>query len=130
MTVPDLSMKADLWTDYRSAFRNFSEKVRSFQVLSAQPNVCTREIQVALLAIEKARLAYSHGRNALAQQFLPSSARNALLAASEPAWVDTARVAELLWESAGRPDGTAEADWYRAEEIIRQAAGIIASNGD
>ena len=30
-------------------------------------------------------------------------------------------IAELLWESAGRPDGTADRDWRRAEEIVREA---------
>lgn len=30
-------------------------------------------------------------------------------------------VAELRWELAGKPEGTAEEDWYRAEEIVRLA---------
>jgi hypothetical protein len=30
-------------------------------------------------------------------------------------------IAELIWESAGRPDGTAEEDWRRAEAIVKCA---------
>jgi hypothetical protein len=30
-------------------------------------------------------------------------------------------LAELIWESAGRPDGTAEEDWRRAEAIVKCA---------
>ena len=31
-------------------------------------------------------------------------------------------IAELLWESAGRPEGTADEDWRLAEEIVKRAA--------
>ena len=30
-------------------------------------------------------------------------------------------IAELRWELAGKPEGTADDDWYRAEEIVRRA---------
>jgi hypothetical protein len=31
------------------------------------------------------------------------------------------QMAELLWEFSGRPEGTADDDWHRAEEILRRA---------
>jgi hypothetical protein len=30
-------------------------------------------------------------------------------------------VAQLLWESMGRPEGTADDDWLRAEQIVHRA---------
>ena len=38
---------------------------------------------------------------------------------------DVRAIAELLWESAGRPEGTAAEDWRRAEEIIEKAASLV-----
>ena len=42
---------------------------------------------------------------------------------SAEAYEDRVRaVARLLWESVGRPEGTADDDWNRAEQIVRRAA--------
>jgi hypothetical protein len=30
--------------------------------------------------------------------------------------------AQILWELAGRPEGTAECDWREAEELVHKAA--------
>jgi phosphosulfolactate phosphohydrolase-like enzyme len=30
-------------------------------------------------------------------------------------------IAEVLWESAGRPEGTADEDWHLAEQIVQRA---------
>ena len=30
-------------------------------------------------------------------------------------------IAELRWELAGKPEGTDDENWYRAEEIVRRA---------
>jgi len=30
-------------------------------------------------------------------------------------------IAELRWELAGKPEGTADENWYRAEDIVRRA---------
>jgi hypothetical protein len=35
---------------------------------------------------------------------------------------DIRKTAQLLWELAGRPDGTAERDWQRAEQLVHAAA--------
>ena len=67
--------------------------------------------------MERARLAYTAARDALARQLLPSLPQELR---PEPA--DVKGIAELLWEIAGRPEGTAQKDWFRAEEIARRAA--------
>jgi hypothetical protein len=74
--------------------------------------------------VEKARAVYDGCRDALAQQLLPPS-ESANLPFEDPPEAKTERVksiAELLWESAGRPEGTADEDWRKAEEIVKRAA--------
>jgi hypothetical protein len=34
---------------------------------------------------------------------------------------DIARLAYSLWEQRGRPDGSAEVDWFEAEQQLRQS---------
>jgi hypothetical protein len=106
---------------YKTAFQHFSEKVRALQHLKVSPGVTPVEIKEAVLAVEKARISYNAARDALAQQLLDSPLSNAPPAGVDSAPAYTSEVAELLWEWAGRPEHTAEADWYSAEEIIRLA---------
>ena len=106
---------------YETAFQYFSEEVRSLQRLRADPDVTPAQIKAAVLAVEKARISYSRARDAVAQQLLDSPLRSALPTRLESSAAYTSGVAELLWEYAGRPENTAEADWYSAEEIIRSA---------
>jgi hypothetical protein len=113
-------VKPELWAAYKNAFRVFSEKVRNIQREAAKPVVPPNEIEAAVLAVEKARVAYSNARNAVAKELLESPP-GAVMEPPESSPAHTAEVAKLLWESGGRPDGTAESDWYRAEEIIRTA---------
>ena len=103
--------------DYRNAFAEYSLKVRQAQSLMAAPNPDRQAIDAALLELEKARAVHNHQRDLVAQQLLNSSL--------PPPASDSDRVkevAELRWELAGKPEGTAEDDWYRAEEIVRSAA--------
>jgi hypothetical protein len=115
------SVATDAWEAYKIAFQDFAEKVSTMRQQAAKPGVGREEIEAAVLAVEKARVAYSNARNALALQLLGSPRDGVLPAGRGPSRVHTAEVAELLWESIGRPEGTAETDWYRAEEIIRLA---------
>ena len=82
----------------------------------AATNPDWQAIDAALLELEKARVNYSHRRDVLAQQLLNS-------ALPSPASVSdrVRQVAELRWELAGKPEGTDEENWYRAEEIVRRA---------
>jgi hypothetical protein len=105
--VPD---QADV-RNYRSAFSEFAQKVRQARALMNASNPDRQAIDAALLELEKARVAYNHRRDVLAQHLLNSGP-----AAFEPPGPSAD------WELAGKPDGTAEDDWFRAEEIVRRSA--------
>ena len=113
---------SEVWAAYDAAFQDFSEKVRNLQRLTDQPAASPAEIEAAVLAVEKARMAYSRARDAAAELLLDSPLTSSLPPKVKLSQVHTAEIAELLWERAGKPDGTADADWYRAEEIIRLAS--------
>jgi len=60
----------------------------------------------------------------LAQHLLPPTETTGFQIVDPPQAI-TERVksiAELLWESAGRPEGTADDDWRLAEDIVKRAA--------
>lgn len=119
------SVAVDVQQAYQSAFEEFSRRVRDVQHLTSHPNPDQAAIDSALLNLERARVVYDRCRDALAEELLPPSARDKFLRApSGPSDVRAERVrgvAALLWEAAGRPEGTADEDWRRAEEIVRQA---------
>jgi len=61
---------------------------------------------------------YNHQRDLLAQQLLSSSR---LPDSNQPSANRVREIAELRWELAGKPEGSDEENWYRAEEIVRLA---------
>src|SRR5579871_4554549 len=116
--------KGEAWRAYERAFHDFSERVRELQGLAANPYPDRAAIEKALLEAERARVIYDQCRDALAQALLPPARRAKLPSQDSPEAV-TQRVrsiAELLWETAGRPEGTADADWRLAEQIVKRAA--------
>ena len=121
----ELSRTSDVWRSYRVAFDEFSRRVRHIQLMCANANGDRGNIDAALLELEKARVAYNDCRSALARQLLPSLSSELFPAVSPDspkAYANRIRkIAQLLWEIEGKPDGTANEDWHRAEEIIRRA---------
>lgn len=83
-------------------------------------------MDIALLELEQARVVHNRCRDALVQHLLPPSAHEffpAVVPDSPQAYSNHVKeIAELLWEGAGRPNGTADDDWRRAEQIVRSAA--------
>ena len=117
--------KAEAWAAYREAFQNFSRTARFVQDLTDTENLDRSTVDAAMLALEKAHTVYVARRNALAYFLLPAPARDLFRVPAPDAEPNTShirRVAELLWEVSGRPLGSANDDWHRAEEIIRCAA--------
>ena len=116
--VPD---QADI-RNYRSAFSEFASKVRQARALMAAANPDRQAIDAALLELEQAHVTYNRYRDLLAQKLLrsvpPVPDSDSIRALSDR----VRALAELRWELAGRPEGTAEDDWYRAEEIVRRSA--------
>ena len=74
-------------------------------------------IDAALLDLEKARVSYNHSRDVLARELMPMFQTPA----AEPRTDRVREIAELRWELAGKPEGTDDDNWYRAEEIVRRA---------
>lgn len=116
--------RVEAWRAYQRSFHQFSERVRHLQALATDPHPNRPAIEAALVEVEKARVDYDGCRDALAQQLLPAS-EGGRFSSEDPPQAITERlksIAELLWESAGRPQGTADEDWRLAEEIVKRAA--------
>jgi hypothetical protein len=121
-------MAASAQEEYRSAFEDFSQKAQRVQSLTERPTGDRKAFETALLELEKAHLAYNEARDALVRSLLPPSAPAPPKQRQDHVH-DVQAIAELLWESAGRPTGTAEEDWRRAEAIVRSAVAATCSGG-
>jgi hypothetical protein len=94
---------------YDSAFRNLAVKARRLQ--EAQNDASSGEtlVREAAEGVEQATAEYQRCRNQLMKFLLPPGTR-----VRKP---HVERTAYFLWENAGRPSGTAEADWDRAQQL-------------
>lgn len=111
------------WTEYRAAFDRLSIQVRQLQKLTAKDKPDSTDIEAALIAVEVARQNYNASRDVLAREMLQRSTRRIPRDRHEFPGSDLARVkaiAKLLWDLTGRPEGKAEENWYRAEDIVRR----------
>jgi hypothetical protein len=115
-----MTMTREVEAEYRCAFEDFSRKAQLMQLLSAQQNTDSKTFETALFELERAHFAYNQARNAFLRSLLPESAQVQVVDDKDYA-SDVPMLAELIWESAGRPDGTAEEDWRRAEAIVKCA---------
>jgi hypothetical protein len=113
---------------YRTTFQEYARKLEALQKLmnDGLTNSGTADaarLDAAVLEVEQARIAHNAARDRLAKELvrpaLPPATGNPATGSKEHRIRQTAR---LLWEMAGRPDGTAEHDWRRAEQLVRQAA--------
>ena len=116
------------WGDYRDAFDQFARKVRYLQNLASQEKIDHGEIELALLAVEQARLEYNARRDVLARELLRRSAGEVPtkidLGGSDRERVKA--IAELFWELTGKPEGSADDNWHRAESIVRRTSAVRA----
>ena len=107
---------------YQSTWREFADKLTALQQLRQTGPQDNRTIEAAVLDLETARLAYGCARDLLAERLQEGLAESAPAIAIE---LDESRVsaaAHLLWDLAGRPEGTAERDWNRARELVCAAS--------
>jgi hypothetical protein len=110
---------------YRDTFEDFSRKAQRVQSLTAQQSTDGKAFEIALLELEKAHLAYNQARDTFLQSLLPGSAPMPAPGEKDRTG-DVPVIAELIWEGAGRPDGTAQEDWRRAEAIVKHAVATAA----
>jgi Protein of unknown function (DUF2934) len=106
------------YSDYRAAFAEFADKVRQARALVAAAKPDSAAIDAALLEVEKARVNYEQRRDILAQKLLNSP--ESLSDGVQPFASRVSEIAELRWELAGKPEGTDDENWYRAEDIVRR----------
>lgn len=109
--------------EYRLAFEDFSRTAKRVQELTENPYTERNTFETALLELEKAHLRYNQARDALVRSLLE---REGVTHSSRGETEydhrsDVQAIAELLWEGAGRPEGSAEEDWHRAEAIVNCA---------
>jgi hypothetical protein len=114
----------DAEAEYREAFEDFSRKAQRVQTLAAQQNTDGNAFETALFELEKAHFAYNQARDVFLGSLLPASAQ--IAASDDKDYAsDVPTLAELIWESAGRPEGTAQEDWRRAEAIVKCAVATV-----
>ena len=114
-----MGMAATAYSDYRAAFTEFAAKVRQARALETAPQPDASAIDAALLEVEKARVNYELRRDILAKELLNSS--ESIPDGVQPFASRVSEIAEFRWELAGKPEGTDEENWYRAEDIVRRA---------
>ena len=82
-------------------------------------------VAAALLEAEKARIAYNAARDLLAAQMAGLQPIPELADHARPPDGRVRAIARTLWETAGKPDGTAVADWLQAERLVQSASSAI-----
>jgi hypothetical protein len=101
---------------YRTTFWEYSARLEALQRLMNSGTPENASVDAASVEVEKARVAYNSARDRLAIELVRPS--------TLPGSGNEHRVretAQLLWEMAGRPDGTAEGDWQKAEQLVHSA---------
>jgi hypothetical protein len=127
-TATQLSDRQLLWRAYSNAFQQLEHEAARLAKIKAKPAYDPAEAEAALLCVEQARLTYNDTRDTLAAFLMCPAVRQAFWSIPASTRQDTRRVkglAELLWELAGKPQGTADDDWYRAERVVRHAGAEI-----
>jgi hypothetical protein len=118
-----MGVNRELRDAYRATWEIFSSRLDELQ---AWVEAGGHGAEAALLAVEKARIAHNAARDRLAEQLLGQIAavdKRAMGAAEQRRVRDTAH---LLWEIAGKPNGSADSDWHRAEVLVRSASASSA----
>jgi hypothetical protein len=107
---------------YRTAWEEFARRTNALQDCLTAGEPDRARVEVALLEAEKARLAYNAARDLLVAQMV--GFQPAPKPADQSVQQDgkVRAVARILWELAGKPDGTAVADWLQAEHLVRSAS--------
>lgn len=123
--------RAELWRAYREAFQEFARRVEELESQKGTGNVDRTFFHKMLWELEKARVHYRQSRDVLASVLLSDQPCRF----AEVQWLShpsddgqrVREIAQLLWDFEARREGSADDDWYRAEEIIRSATAADAN---
>ena len=110
----------ELQKQYRATWEVFSRKLDAYQSCVESGN--RTAIEAALLEVEKSRMEHNAARDRLAQHLAGEVAAIDMRSISVPEQRRVRETAKLLWELAGKPMGTADSDWRRAEHLVRAAS--------
>jgi hypothetical protein len=112
---------------YRLAFRDWNSQLHNFQTVSEHP-IDDAETRKARELAAAAESAYREKRDRLAGFILTGTRLSRIFGPYDPTvshqtltpdqYRDVEVLAYRYWEEAGRPHGTAEADWLRAEKVV------------
>jgi hypothetical protein len=125
MKAASVSIYSDLAAAYRATFQEYSDKLEALQRLMGSDNSGKDDratIEATLLEVETARVAHSCARDRLARELLRTTSALAAAPARGVRQSHIRDIAQLMWELAGRPEGTAEGDWQKAEKLVQRAA--------
>ncbi|MEX2299528.1 MAG: DUF2934 domain-containing protein [Bryobacterales bacterium] len=143
--VDEKSLLERLRADYDVAFRNWSAQVRVLQSIDSGDPLDRGAIEQARHWVEEAAAVYREKRNVFLNHVIASRSRETAhrtgvsgpspevagsktrpdAFAGQDRSVPTEeaspvrKLARQIWEEAGRPSGTEQDDWRRAEEIIQ-----------
>jgi hypothetical protein len=110
---------------YRATFQQYSNKLEVLQRLMDAAKPDTPRIEATLLEVETARVKHSCARDSLGQQLIRSASALPGQIPQPASGVSESHIrgtAQLLWELAGKPDGTADGDWHKAKKLVQTAA--------
>ena len=118
--------KLELSYRYRTTWEEFVRATNALQdsLIATAPD--RARVEVALFEAEKARIAYNAARDLVAAQMAGLRAAAHPPTQTLPQDGKVRAIARLLWELAGKPDGTALADWLHAERLVQSASAAVA----
>lgn len=113
---------------YEVAFQQWERQVHLLQEVTSNSSSDSPAVQEARRRVVDAQVAYREARDSLAAFIMARTSKPVSKdggrhpEGAREGGVDLGcqveRLAHLLWEMAGRPSGTAETDWQRAEQLI------------
>lgn len=111
-----------LYSAYQDAWKRLRIEADLWQSLSSN-GIDGAAIEEARNRVVRAEACYRENRNKVAEYMMAKSAL-AKPTAKGPVTgeIRVDRLAYRLWEEAGRRHGNAEADWYRAENMVHKLA--------
>jgi len=121
------SQLASLRAAYEGAFRSWSAEVGRMRSAESGPAVETPDGAELRHRVAETRKAYHDARDSLAARLLERTVGaedHDPFAADKARRFDVARLAHELWQEGGCREGCAEADWYQAEQLIRDRTAL------
>ncbi|HEY4086743.1 MAG TPA: DUF2934 domain-containing protein [Bryobacteraceae bacterium] len=116
----------ELSNRYRATWGEFVRATNALQDTLAATAPDRAHAETAVFEAEKARLTYNAARDLLVAQMAGLRAAANAPSPTPPLDGKVRAIAFLLWEIAGKPDGTALADWLHAERLVKSASAAIA----